>query len=193
MPFVYQTNITVNGKFNADTRNDLQSRLQQQLHDSVTVRRKQTLGFWNTLKNPPRYDSLNADKSVQYMHALLNALGYYRDSINYTARIDTVPDNNRTQKRVTLNFTVFPGVVTRLDSISYTLGDDTLQQITAAEQKNTVLHKGDPFAKGPISTELDRLTDVYRNNGYLRFSRDELLTVFDTVGLALLRDRKSVV
>src|SRR5438309_10575369 len=82
-PFVYQTNISVNGKFSAGERKDLQSKLQQQLHDSVLARRKQTLGLWNTLKNPPVYDSLNADLSVQYMQALLNALGYYRDSINY--------------------------------------------------------------------------------------------------------------
>jgi len=75
-PFVYQTNITVNGKVTAETRKDLESRLQQQLHDSVLVRRKQTLGFWNTLKNPPVYDSSNADKSMQYMQALLNSLGY---------------------------------------------------------------------------------------------------------------------
>ena len=71
-PFVYETNITLNGKFSTDDRKDLQSKLQQQLHDSVVTRRKQTLGFWNTLKNPPVYDSSNADKSVQYMDALLN-------------------------------------------------------------------------------------------------------------------------
>lgn len=68
-PFVYQTNVQLNGKFNTDERKDLQSKLQQQLHDSVVARSKQTLGFWSTLKNPPVYDSVNADKSVIYMRA----------------------------------------------------------------------------------------------------------------------------
>jgi outer membrane protein insertion porin family len=186
-PFVYETNIKLNGKFSAEVRKDLESKLQQQLDDSVLARRKQTLGFWTSLKNPPVYDSSNADKSVIYMRALLNSLGYYRDTITYDTTLRVVPDPPFTQKRVTLNFEVYPGKLTRLDSISYAMGDDTLQQITFDARNGTVLRKGDPFAKSLIGTELDRLTDVYRNNGYLRFSRDELLAVFDTVGLAVLR------
>lgn len=186
-PFVYETNITLNGKFSTDERKDLQTKLQQQLHDSVVARRKQTLGFWSTLSNPPAYDSLNADKSVIYMRALLNSLGYYRDTITYDTTMRVVPDETKTQQRVTVNFDVFPGKVMRLDSISYTLGNDTLQQITTDARSGSVLERGDPFAKALIGSELDRLTDVYRNNGYIRFSRDELLAVFDTVGLALLR------
>lgn len=186
-PFIYQTNIKLNGKFSTDERKDLQSKLQQQLHDSVVVRRRQTLGIWSILKNPPAYDSSNADKSRVYMNALLNSLGYYRDTISYKATIATVADKERLQQRVTLNFEVKPGVVMRLDSISYNLSNDTMQQITASAQKGALLRKGDPFAKALIGSELDRLTDVYRNNGYLKFSRDELLAVFDTVGLALLR------
>lgn len=186
-PFVYESNIDLNGKFSIDERKDLQTKLQQQLHDSLLARRKQTLGFWSTLQNPPVYDSVNADKSVIYMRALLNSLGYYRDTITYDTTLRVVPDEARTQKRTTINFDVHPGKLMRLDSISYTLGNDTLQQITADARNGTLLKKGDPFAKALIGSELDRLTDVYRNNGYLRFSRDELLAVFDTVGLALLR------
>lgn len=186
-PFVYETNVKLNGKFSTDERKDLQSRLQQQLHDSTIARRKQTLGFWSTLKAPPAYDSLNADKSVIYMRALLNSLGYFRDTITYDTTLHTVEETGAPQQRVTLNFNVYPGILTRLDSISYALDDDTLQQITTAVQKSSVLHRRDPFAKALIGSELDRLTDEYRNNGYLLFSRDELLGVFDTVGLALLR------
>lgn len=186
-PFVYQSNIKLNGKFSIDERKDLQAKLQQQLHDSMVVRSKQTLGVWSTLNKPPVYDSSNADKSVLYMRALLNALGYYRDTITYDTLLRVVPDKGRTQNRVLVNFEVTPGQVMRLDSISYSMGNDTLQQITDASRTGTLLKKGDPFAKALIGSELDRLTDVYRNNGYLRFSRDELLTVFDTVGLALLR------
>lgn len=186
-PFVYETTINLNGKFSTDERKDLETKLQQQLHDSVVVRSKQTLGFWSTVNNPPVYDSANADKSVIYMRALLNSLGYYRDTITYDTTLRVVPDEEKTQKRVVLNFDVFPGKVMRLDSISYTLGNDTLQKITADAQSGSLLKRGDPFAKALIAAELDRLTDVYRNNGYIRFSRDELLAVFDTVGLALLR------
>ncbi len=186
-PFVYESTIRLNGGLTTDERKDLQTKLQLQLADSLLARRKQTLVFWSTLNAPPAYDSANADKSVIYMRALLNSLGYYRDTITYDTTLRLVPDEEKIQQRVTVNFNVFPGKRTRLDSISYTLGNDTLQQLTLGARNGAVMKRGDPFAKALIGSELDRLTDVYRNNGYIRFSRDELLAVFDTVGLALLR------
>src|SRR5437763_7509379 len=95
-PFVYQTNITLNGKFNTDQRKQLADQLNQQLDDSIHIEKQQKLIFWKTLKSPPVYDSINAEKSKISMHALLNSLGYYRDSISYSIRIDTIEDQYRT-------------------------------------------------------------------------------------------------
>ena len=96
-PFVYKTEITLNGKFNTDERKDLLQKLQTQLHDSIRVRSVQKLVFWHTLKNPPVYDSLNADKSVIFMRGLLNSLGYYRDTITYDTTLKVVELKNDTQ------------------------------------------------------------------------------------------------
>ena len=48
------------------------------------------------------------------------------------------------------------------------------------------LNKGDAFDQDSISLELDRLVELYRNNGYLRFSREELIGVWDTLDVSLL-------
>lgn len=197
-PFVYETNIAINGKFSTDERKDLLEKLENQLHDSLRVRRVRKALLFNTLVNPPVYDSLNADKSVIYFRALLNAEGYYRDSIPYNANVDTVADKNAAQYRTTVNFDVYPGKLIRLDSISFNISGDTLQSISQATKDtlqqitnnalgSTLLKKGAPFSKSLISNEIDRLTDVYRNHGYLQFSREEILAVWDTVGIALLR------
>lgn len=197
-PFIYETNIQLNGKFNTDQRKDLLQKLENQLHDSVRVRRVRKMLLFNSLVNPPVYDSINADKSVIYLRALLNAEGYYRDSILYHASIDTVLEKKGEQYRTTLDFDVYPGKLITLDSIAFTFSADTLQdisqttrdtlqKITEGAMGETLLKKGAPFSKALISNEIDRLTDVYRNNGYLQFSRDELLAVWDTVGIALLR------
>ena len=196
VPFVYQTDIQLEGKFSTDEKKGLISQLQDQLHDSISVRRVQKLVFWETLRKPPVYDSSNALKSVEFMRALLNSLGYFRDTIYYDTSLNIKGD----QYRTSVHFTVKPGKQVTFDSIWYTmkdtiitdsstfvLGNDTLQKITQEAKSKSVLKKGDPFAKSIISTELDRLVDVYRNNGYLRFSREEFLAVWDTVGLALLR------
>lgn len=190
-PFIYETNIQLAGKFSMVERKELTNKLNQQLHDSIRPRRVQRLVGWengprffySVLRKPPVYDSSNADKSIIYLQALLNSLGYYRDSITYDTSLQIEQD----QYRTVLNFKVDAGKLIQLDSVSFTVGHDTLQKITNVALRESLLKKGQPFAKPLISSELDRLTDVYRNNGYLRFSRDELVAVWDTVGLALIR------
>ena len=98
-PFVYKTNIEIEGKLSTDEKKQLESKLNQQLHDSIRVRDVQKLigwekgpkFFYSVLSKPPVFDSLNADKSIQFMQALLHSLGYYRDSITY----DTVVSKKR--------------------------------------------------------------------------------------------------
>lgn len=189
-PFVYETNIDIEGKYTTDEKKTLKAQLEQQLHDSIQVRKQRKFLFWLYLKNPPAYDSANAGKSKIYMSALLNSLGYYRDSISFS---DTVKLKEG-QQRTYIDFTVIPGKLVKLDSIWYNLLDsvpytkaiDTLQKLTEASLDNRLLKKGEPFSKPVISSELDRLVDVYRNNGFLRFSKEQLIAVWDTVGKNLL-------
>ncbi|HEY0356635.1 MAG TPA: hypothetical protein VGC29_10545, partial [Flavisolibacter sp.] len=189
-PFVYETNIEIEGEYSTEERKSLKSQLQQQLHDSVKVRWQRKFLVSQVLDRPSVYDSLNVAKSIDFMSALLNSLGYYRDSIAFN---DTIIQKDG-QQRAILDFTVIPGKLIRLDSIWYDVKDslyhiediDTLQKITDESLKDKLLRKGDPFSKPLISAELDRLADVYRNNGYLRFTREQLIAVWDTVGRLIL-------
>ena len=190
-PFVYSTDVHIEGKYSADEKKELQEELENQLHDSIVPRKKRVLFFFSKLSDPPVFDTLNISKSKVYMSAQLNALGYYRDTINHSVRIDTADDQMRTH----IDFFVMPGKLIKLDSVWYNLLDsvpytpsiDTLQKLTMESPEQRLLREGAPFSKPLISAELDRLTNVYRNNGFLRFSKEQLLAVWDTVGLALLR------
>lgn len=189
--FVYDTEVHIQGKYSTDEKKELKTELENQLHDSIVPRRKRVLFFFRTLKEPPVFDTQNISRSKVYMSAQLNSLGYYRDTINHKVRIDTVKDQMRTY----IDFYVIPGKLIRIDSVWYDLLDsvpytasiDTLQKLTEASPDLRLLKKGVPFSKPLISAELDRLTTVYRNNGFLRFSKEQLLAVWDTVGINLLR------
>ncbi|GAC1425848.1 MAG: hypothetical protein NVS9B7_10420 [Flavisolibacter sp.] len=183
-PFIYQTNISINGRLSTREKVILTDQLTQQLDDSIKVRKQQKLLFFKALKFPPLYDSMNVSKSISYMHLLLNSLGYYRDTISFTKNIRIVDED---QYRTTLNFNVSPGILIKLDAINYNLIRDTLQQITLRSSNKALIKKGDPFAKPLISAEFDRLSDLFRDNGYLRFTKDELVALWDTVGLNLIR------
>lgn len=181
-PFVFETNITVNGNFTNEEKEILSSRLKGQLDDSMRARSVSKL-FYSVMKNPPVYRKENADRSILYMRSLLNSLGYFHDSIYYK---DTIELKGKDQQRAIIGFYVHPGKVVKLDSISYNLKQAELQSITQDNLKESLLKKGEPFAKTAVSLELDRLVDLYRNNGYLRFNREELKGVWDTLDINLL-------
>jgi len=201
-PFVYETNIRLEGNFSKEQRINLESKLGNQLDDSIKVQtvRKffQPKYFYRgfnrqILENPPLYDTTKAERSIVYMSALLHSLGYFKDSIRFDTTLRVV---NKKQYRTSVNFTVIPGPVFRLDTLVYNLTDTTdspphpnrseLQQLAVSTRTSNSLKKGDPFAQQLVSDEFDRMVNVYRDKGYLRFTRDELVGMWDTLDVALL-------
>jgi outer membrane protein insertion porin family len=182
-PFVYKTNINLIGNFSNDEKSALVSGLEEQLDDSMQVRKLDKL-LWSVMKKPPVYDSTNADKSIIFMRALLTSQGYFSDSIAYSSM---VKPEGKDELRTTITFHVKPGKQVHLDTVSYNLRKTALQGITDSAVNQAFIKKGDPFAKNPISAEFDRLTELYRNNGYLRFTRDELVGLWDTLDVSLLQ------
>jgi len=132
-PFVYdyKINIFPKGKYSAEEEKVLKDQLDQQIHDSIRVRRQRKFLVVKVLKNPPVFDSANVGISERYMTTMLHTLGYLRDSINTSYNIDTIEN----QYRTTINFDVYPTQLFRMDSIWYNLKDsvpplpsiDTLQ------------------------------------------------------------------
>jgi outer membrane protein assembly factor BamA len=186
-PFVYKTNISLNNNLPKDSSDLIKSKLQNQLDDSLKARTvRKLMANWGinrpVLDKPPVYDPANAEKSITYMRALLVSLGYFKSTISYNTTIDTVKED---QYRTTINFDVNPGKAVTLDSISYRLKQDELQRLTMANLNSSLLKKGDPFAKTTISNEFDRLSYLFQNNGYMRFGRDMLQGVWDTLNPAI--------
>jgi outer membrane protein insertion porin family len=190
-PFVYKTNIKLEGNFTKDERDALESQLTNQLDDSMRARTVYKLFYkginTQVLQKPPVFDSVNADRSVKFMSALLTSLGYFRDSIWYDTTMTVKPDTKPPQYRTTVNFTVVPGPQFKLDSVSHVINNNELQALTDATKNQTLLVKGRPFSKQLVAAERDRMTELFRDNGYMQFTTDELVGVWDTLNLALLR------
>jgi outer membrane protein insertion porin family len=191
-PYVYQTNINVIADMPSEDKTLLADRLENQLDDSMRPRAINKV-LWKVMKNPPAYDVANADKSVLFMRTLLVSLGYFYDSTSYRIKIDST-DAASGKFPTTVTFDVAPGILTTLDSIKYTLDTPLrnnnqveLQRLADANMKDAIIKKGDPFSKAPIATELDRLVELYRNNGYMRLSREELIVLWDTLNVELLQ------
>jgi len=182
-PYIFQTAININDNdLKKDERSRLEGGLYEQLDDSIAARKLDKV-FWEVLKNPQPLDTGLINRSLEFMDNYMVAEGYFHDSINFTTQIKKVGD----QQRAFIDFNVWPGKPTRIDSLGYDLQNDSLQHLTDKNLKDALIRKGDPFAQTPISLEMDRLVELYRNNGYLLFTRNNLYALWDTLDLDLLQ------
>jgi len=186
-PFIYKTNITLNSNQKGSEKLFLRDRLTNQIDDSLQVRtvlsiRIQPPFFYYRLSRPPVFDTLYIDRSKTFMNAMLNAQGYFNPVIKDTFRIDTVKD----QMRAKVDFFVTPGKQFLLDSIGYDIANPELQSLAMQNRKKSLLKKNAAFSIENISGELDRLLNIYRNNGYYKLSKEDLYAERDTVVAALI-------
>lgn len=186
-PFPYRTTINLVGKTPDYDRQELQTRLQDQVDDSLKTRLISSWVFFRVLKNPPVFDSLNIGRSKIFITNLLHSLGYFNPVIQDTFYIDTVPNKRHgEQKRVYTTFMVTPGVAMLMDSIGYALETPELQAMALKTQKESLLKKGQPYSDQKVNAELDRLLGLYRDSGYYKFSKENLYAERDTVVAALI-------
>jgi outer membrane protein insertion porin family len=181
-PFVYSTNINIQGNLPVSEKGDLKLKLENQLDDSLKLSIKTVYPGRRLLIKPPVFDSAAAARSVLYMNNLLHSLGYYRAVIGWDSSVAI----NGNEQRVSVKFSVSPGKSYKFDSITYQLEDPALQALALARRGNTLLKRGQPYSVEIIAAEMDRLVDIFRNNGYYKFSRDDLNGERDTVFSALI-------
>lgn len=180
-PFVYKTNVKVQGARDAGERSELQSRLMNQLDDSLRVRTR-SYPLWNTISRPPVFDTVNVNRTEAYMRALMNSLGYFSAVITDTFTTDTVRD----QQRVTVDFNVTPGKNLRFDSIAFAFTTPEWQQLALRNRNASAIKKNAPYSKGVVAQELDRLITMLRNNGYYKVTKEDVYAEVDTVAAALI-------
>lgn len=209
-PFVFSNTITLKNNVGKDEKKRLTLELDNYWDDSLKARKVQQFGFIYKLKKPPVYDSVNISRSRGFMNAFLNSQGYYYATFKDSVRIDTVTVRVKKaglfhtlnvfergepvkQQRANIAFTIDAGKRITIDSVGfamiYTLHkpiDSTLQNITLAQAKYSLLKKGKPYSKQIVSDELDRLAYLYRSNGYYNLNREDIYALADTLNAKLL-------
>ncbi len=184
-PFLFKNNIEIKGgNFTAAEKSSLKQRLNAQLDDSSRVQTKDALFFLHFIDHPPVYDSISAAQSASYMRFSMQFLGYFNAAASFKADIDTIKSGR--QKRVTVTYAVTPGKVTLIDTNQYRLTKKEELQTLALKTKNeSFLVKNVPVSKNAVYGEIGRLVQLYRNNGYYKFTGDELRVRGDTTIEAL--------
>lgn len=179
-------------------KQDLTVRLSNQLDDSLRIQVVNIAGVYKRVMSPPVFDTANMRRSLGFMVALLNGSGYYSPVIKDTFRTKVVKGHKLKfrhwhfvrvpyrEDRVAIDFRVTPGKQLKFDSIGYDFHTPALQALALQSRPQSFLHKDKPYSNKILSLELDRLVELFRNNGYYKFSKDDLVAVKDTVVAALI-------
>ena len=180
-----------------DKRQDLTARLENQLDDSLQTKTVTAFDWpWNNwpphviykkLANPPVYDSINLSRSISYMKSLLYANGYYEPEIKDSIILKTIYKGKpKEEQRVTVQFFVKPRKQLLFDSVGFSLTTPELQNIAQSSKDQSQIKVGKPYSRQLLASEVNRLVDSIRNNGYYRFSKEDIYVEHDTVLSALI-------
>ncbi len=161
------------GNFSKSERSAIGFRLQNVLEDSMKVSVSfQVLGI-NFYKRPPVYDSASAQKSAENMRKSLVHIGYYHAKVNYNAKVSK-------KRKTFVNFDVFVNKPTVVDTLAYYIRNQQLDSIAQANIQSSIIEAKKPVTKNAVLGELSRLVNLYRENGYYKFTADELKMRGDT-------------
>lgn len=201
-PFVYYNQINIqDNTLKKEKRILLEGSLTTQLVDSMRVRVKETALIDKKLIDPPLYDSVNAVASERNMEIYLKTIGFYYGRVTHQTIFDTIKGRKgSTEIHAITQFNVNTGPLVKIGSVQYTLWDTSmhkaspyalsliskLQQLADENRSKSFLKKDDPFTESLMLTELERLVELYRNNGYYKFSREQVYIDADSFYVPLL-------
>jgi outer membrane protein insertion porin family len=196
-PFVYNTRVKLEAAdLKSEERKLMEEKLYEAVDDSLQVSSKQILGFTQRV-NPALFDSGNVRRSLGFMNGYLNSVGYYQAVFDtFTVEMKTVQKQKTwpwwkkrqswTEIRVTTNFYLTLGKKLRVDTLAYQFKSPILQHLADSAKSKTLLRRDDPYSKDAMGAELDRLSAIFRKNGFLKMSRSALLAEADTTDPSLI-------
>ncbi len=183
VPFVFKNNIKLQAEsVSKDEKVLLKSKLNTQLTDSARVNVKDKFFIFHYYVNPPVFDTNAVATSASNMRALLINSGFYSPSINYS--FDTTT-KKKYQKRVTINYEVKSGKRTMIDTVAYLFTNPQLEELAVSTKEESLLQPNTPVSRTGILNETNRLVNLFKNNGYYKFTADEIRATGDTTIAAL--------
>lgn len=171
--FLYKNKIEIRqSKFTKTEKQFIVQRLFAQIDENAKIKTNKKFIFFKTIKSPAIYDSSLTNLSAKNMSGSLYHLGYYN------ARVDTKTDTSG--KKITVKYIVKSGSPTLIDTLNYRFIKPDLQSLGEKYKAETYLKKNTPITKTGVITEINRIVDSFRNNGYYKITAAEFKAKGDT-------------
>lgn len=182
VPFIFKNNIALKATdVSKDEKVIINSRLTTQLDDSAKVYKKDKFFIFHYITNPAVFDTNAVIRSAANMRTSLMNLGFYTPDVTYS--FDTVIKKD--QQRIIVDYEVVSGKRTLIDTLAYLFEQPELESLALSTKEESFLQPNSPVSKIGIQQETNRLVNLYRNNGYYKFTADEIRVTGDTSIAAL--------
>jgi outer membrane protein assembly factor BamA len=189
-PFFFENSIKINGSLSKQEKIDIKNRLFSQIEDSAQIKVASKIPWpsfpWlipsQVMDSPAVYNKQQVLQSVQNMTNSMSSIGYRRSSI--LLETDTILKKN--QQRVKTSYVVESGPLYKVDSIVYNFEDTALNSIVKESTLKSIIYKGKAFDYFSIDQEINRLIELFQNNGYYKISKEDIIAEVDTNYVELL-------
>ena len=141
---------------------------------SGTDTTKRSCRFWRKLGEAPvLYDSLKSEKTMGDIRKVLNNAGYMKSEVEEVQ----LPKG----KKMKLLYQVHPNERYSIRNIYLQVEDRGLRHfLTMEDTVNSLLKSGGPFDVNTLNGERNRITSYLRNNGYYKFTKEDIHFSADT-------------
>lgn len=121
---------------------------------------------------PVIFDSTLVEASVANMKNHLDYLGYYNSDI----KTEVVTKD----KETTVTYSVTPGNTYSIREINYVIKNADLNRILSNNPSDNSIKKGTRLSQSILDKESERLTKLFKNNGYFKISKNYFFYYADT-------------
>ena len=183
-PFHFENNIKIDGKVSRQQKAELKSRLLSQIEDSVQVQSASKIPWpsfpWfipvPVIESPQLFNQDMINQSASNMKNVLKSIGYRKSEVE----IDTTISRKEKQHRLTTTYNVTTGPLYQIDTVIYGFTDSSLRQIALDNTTLSAVKKDKGFDYLIIDDEINRLTNIFQNNGYYKIDKEDIVAEVDT-------------
>ncbi len=123
---------------------------------------------------PQLYDEVMTERSIEQLQQYMDNKGFYRAQISSKVKFD------EKKQKAELKFNVKTGDQYTIKKVTYHFVTPELKEIFYNDSLSYSMRQGDAFDFYVLEKQQKKIVELYRNNGYFYFSKNQVRGIADT-------------
>ncbi|MCD6013552.1 MAG: surface antigen [Flavipsychrobacter sp.] len=136
-----------------------------------------------SVERPVILDTVYMQRSALNMKNYMFNRGYFYAKVTDTYLVK--------KKKAYATYTIEPGINYQINDVRYYIDDSEIARIVRKGAGGTILKKDREFTYSLTGDERNRLVNDIRNNGYYKFTQENITFIIDTVDKSIFKDAES--